>query len=171
MFDSLATPAEERRVSLSTEVASGISVRADRRRLAEMPPETPRHRDQVIPQGGSVRCAPRWPRAPDESGTQAPREVNRGQTARIEIEDTGEGIPAESLDRISTGSIASIPHARARPANGAGPVDRQTPRAPPEGRSGSSRGSAGAAGSAGTPRGVIVVPTDDRCGLTNEGHD
>jgi len=96
MFDSLRPAAEQRGVSLAAEIPSGILVRADRRRLEEILQNLLDNAIKFNRQGGSVTVRASIAARPDESG---PANGSR-QTARIEIEDTGEGIPAESLDRI-----------------------------------------------------------------------
>jgi two-component system, OmpR family, phosphate regulon sensor histidine kinase PhoR len=80
----VASRAAARRVSLRSEVPSGLRVRADRRRL-----------DQILV--NLLDNAVKFNRA---EGSVRVHAVREGDHARLSVEDTGPGIPPQALDRI-----------------------------------------------------------------------
>ena len=99
---ALAAKADACGVSLNNEVAPGVTVRADARRLEQMLLNLVENAIKFSRRGGAVRVR-----------------HERGARDLIRVEDTGEGIPAEHLPRIFE-RFYRVDRARARELGGTG---------------------------------------------------
>ncbi len=102
VLDSVAAGFEARAangsVSLSVAAPKGLAVEADPDRLRQVVGALLDNALRHTPEGGSVRVVA--VEQPSAGGAGAGRAGQAGPTIRLAVEDTGPGIPAESLPRV-----------------------------------------------------------------------
>lgn len=102
VFGSLATKAESYRIELINKVASGAHVYADASRLEQMLTNLVDNAIKFNREGGKVIVG-----------------YENGQRSRIRVEDTGEGIPTQHLERLFE-RFYRVDRARSRDIGGTG---------------------------------------------------
>lgn len=120
LVDSLRPKAEGYRVNLETTIAPGTFLQADRRRLEQILLNLLDNAIKFNRSGGrvSLHGAVRSNGTTPHVGSQSRPEEDLG-VVRIEVEDTGVGIPAEALDKVFH-RFYRVDRARSREMGGTG---------------------------------------------------
>lgn len=115
LLDSMRPKAIASDVSLAMDVPDGIRVTGDRRRMEQIVINLLENAIKFNKRGGSVTV-----RAPiGHEGEGPERAWTAGRVVRVEVEDTGIGIPAEALDRIFN-RFYRVERSRSRQMGGTG---------------------------------------------------